>query len=471
MAMMSHNSAVTQDCRRRIIFMKTHLPRRQFLRVSTLAGASLALSPAGISIPAFGEEKSKPAVLGGKPMMSQAFPDWPVFDNTEEKALLATLRSGHWYRGTGTAVAEFEAAYAKLTGAKHCLATSCGTSALYTVMGALEIGPGDEVIIPPYTFVATYNAVALNYALPVFVDSDLDTFQIDARKIEAAITPQTRAIMPVHLGGSPADLDVILEVAARHKTPVVEDACQAHLAEWKGRKVGSWGQAGCFSFQASKNLNSGEGGAVLTNDADFSEACYNFHNQGRARQTSGYTFAYSGTRGSNLRLAEFQGNLLLAQMTRLEAQTRQRTENAEHLTRLLQEIPGIAPAKMYPGCTRNAYHLYMFRYQKEGFAGLERAKFMQALQREGVPCSGGYSPLNRDQYVRGLPKSRHYRRLYTEAELKAWEERNDCPRNEELCAQAVWLTQNMLLGSRTSMEQIAAAVRRIREHASEIAKA
>ena len=194
------------------------------------------------------------------------------------------MHSGQWFRGSGKAVSRFEDAYEKLTGAKHCLATASGTAALYTALGALDVGPGDEVIIPPYTFVATYNVVVLNYALPVFVDSDLESFQIDANKIEAAITKDTKAIMPVHIGGYPADLDKILDVAGKHKIPVIEDACQAHLAEWRGRKVGTWGLAGCFSFQASKNLNSGEGGAVLTNDDQFAEVCYNFHNQGRARQ-------------------------------------------------------------------------------------------------------------------------------------------------------------------------------------------
>jgi dTDP-4-amino-4,6-dideoxygalactose transaminase len=412
----------------------------------------------------------KPALLGGKPLCS-SFPGWPVFDQTEEKALLETLHSGQWYRGSGHAVTRFEEAYAKLTGAKHCLATSCGTSALYAVLGALNIGPGDEVILPPYTFVATYNVIVLNYALPIFVDSDLETFQIDANKVEAAITPRTRAILPVHLGGSAANLDKILAVGRDHKVPVVEDACQAHLAEWQGRKVGTWGKAGCFSFQASKNLNSGEGGAVLTNDDQLAESCYNFHNQGRARQATGYNFSYAGARGSNLRLSEFQASLLLAQMTRLEEQSRRRTENARYLTQMLGEIPGIYPAKMYDGCTRNAYHLYMFRYQKEGFADLGRAKFMKALQAEGIPCSGGYTPLNKDAYVHDLLKSPHYQKVYSSAELAHWEQRNHCPENEKLCEQAVWFTQNMLLGPRSDMDHIAEAIRRIQQHSPEIAGA
>src|SRR5437016_2791088 len=203
------------------LFMKTNITRRHFLETTALAGAGLSVSLPDLARAADAGGSSaatstRPAVLGGKPACSGHFPGWPVFDQTEEKALLETLHSGQWYRGSGKAVANFEDAYAKLTGAKHCLATSCGTSALYTALGALDLGPGDEVIIPPYTFVATYNVVVLNYALPVFVDTDLESFQIDANKIEAAITKQTRAIMPVHLGGSPADLDKILQVADKH---------------------------------------------------------------------------------------------------------------------------------------------------------------------------------------------------------------------------------------------------------------
>ena len=448
--------------------MKTHLTRRQFLGNTTLAAAGLSL--ARPTLASASEITEKPAKLGGKPLCS-GFPGWPVFDQTEEKALLDTLHTGQWFRGSGKAVAHFEDAYEKLTGAKHCLATASGTAALYTALGALDVGPGDEVIIPPYTFVATYNVVVLNYALPVFVDSDLETFQIDAAKIESALTPQTKAILPVHLGGSPADLDQILAVADKHKVPVIEDACQAHLAEWRGRKVGTFGLAGCFSFQASKNLNSGEGGAVLTNDDQFSEAAYAFHYQGIARRVRGSSFTYGGTRGSNLRLSEFQGSLLVAQMTRVVEQTQRRTENATYLSKLLSEIPGIKPAKLYEPATRSAYHLYMFRYDGAQFAGLTRGKFMEALQAEGVPCSGGYGEMNKQEYVSNLAKDKRFLKIYGEAKLNEWLARNqDCPQNEKLCQQAVWFTQNMLLGPRADMERIAQAIGRIQKHGAELAK-
>jgi dTDP-4-amino-4,6-dideoxygalactose transaminase len=457
--------------------MKDSISRRHFLETASLAGAGLSLALPQLArghgtASAAEVSAGKPAKLGGKAVCSGGWPGWPVCDETEEKALLSTLHSGQWYRGSGKAVSSFEDAYKKVTGAKHCLATASGTAALYTALGALDVGPGDEVIIPPYTFVATYNVVVLNYALPVFVDSDLESFQIDANKIEAAITKDTKAIMPVHLGGYPADLDKVLEVAGKHKIPVIEDACQAHLAEWRGRKVGTWGLAGCFSFQASKNLNSGEGGAVLTNDDQFAEVCYNFHNQGRARQVTGYNFTYSGTRGSNLRLCEFQGSLLEAQMTRVVEQSNRRNENALYLTKLLGEIPGIKPAKLYDGATRSAYHLYMFRYDPAQFAGLDRAKFLAALGAEGVPASGGYGVMNKDAYVSGLAKNKHFLKLYGEKKLKHWLERNHAlPQNDKLCAGAVWFTQTMLLAERTRMDQIAEAIRKIQQHAAELARA
>jgi dTDP-4-amino-4,6-dideoxygalactose transaminase len=434
--------------------------RRRFLAAAPLAGAALAADVPG----------DRPAILGGAKAHPTPFPSWPVFDQSEERAMLDTLRSGKWYRGNGKSVARFEEAYAQLTGAKTCLATANGTSALFTSLNAMGIEPGDEVIVPPYTFVATVNVVLRQYALPVFVDTDPETFQMDARKLEAAITPRTKAIVPVHLGGNVCDLDAILPIAARHNVPVLEDACQAHLAEWRGRKVGTYGQAGCFSFQASKNLNSGEGGAILTNDEDLRERCFAFHNNGSGFRSIGSNFTYYST-GCNLRMTEFQAALLMAQMTRIEAQAKTRAGNAASLTSMLKEIPGIRPARMYGGCTRNAYHLYMFRYGRQEFAGLPRAAFLKALAAEGVPASGGYSPLNTQPFLRNALHSRGYQRIYSANEIARWEERKRCPANDQLCEEGVWFTQTMLLAPRQAMEQIAAAIRKIRKHAGELAKA
>jgi len=324
--------------------------RRRFIGTSALAGAGVSLGLGKAFSANAKTSVAKPAILGGTKSHTGTFPGWPIFDEREDQALRQALHSGKWGRLNGSKVAEFEKAYAQLTKAKHCVATSCGTTALLTTLGALGIGPGDEVILPPYTFVATYNAIVFHYALPIFVDTDPETFQIDAKKIGAAITRQTKAILPVHIGGSAPDMDTILHAANKNKIPVIEDACQAHLAEWRGRVVGNAGLAGCFSFQSSKNLTSGEGGAIITNDDDFADRCYNFHNHGHGRTVAGKNF--SGERGANFRLTEFQGNLLLAQLTRLEEQAKTRDENAAYLTKLLGEIPGVPPARLHDGARR-----------------------------------------------------------------------------------------------------------------------
>jgi len=407
------------------------------------------------------------ALLGGTPVRRAPFPSWPVADAKEEDALVRVIRSGRWNRGDN--VAAFESAYASLTGAKHCLATANGTSALITSLAALGIGPGDEVIVPPYTFVATINAVLLMRALPVFVDTDIDTFQIDSRKIESLITDKTKLILPVHLGGSAAALDGILDVGRRRGITVVEDACQAHLAEWRGRKVGTYGKTGCFSFQASKNLNSGEGGAILTDDDELVENCYRFHNNSRGRRNTGDDFSYRNT-GANLRMTEFQAALLSAQMTRLEEQARTRDANAAHLTKLLSQIPGITPARMYAGCTRNAYHLYMFRYDASRFAGLPRAAFLKALASEGIPAQAGYTPLNKQPFLEDAFSATGFRTIYPKARLDQWRAQNECPQNDKLCTEAVWLVQTMLLGPRQDMEDIAEAVRKVQAAAPQLVK-
>lgn len=446
------------------------MSRRDFVK-TTGAGIACGLAGLGTAAAVVPAADGKPVLLGGKPIRTTPFPGWPVIDQVEDRAMLDVLHSKQWFRGYGKLVDRFEEAYAKLTGAKHCIAVANGTSALFASLAGLGVGPGDEVILSPYTFIATLNVILLQYALPVFVDTDPQTFQIDARKVEAAITDRTTAIMPVHIGGSVADVDTILSVANRRTLPVIEDACQSHLAEWRGRKVGTWGATGCFSFQASKNLNCGEGGAILTNDADLAQRCYAFHNNCRGRNVAGYNFAYMGTCGNNVRMTEFQAAMLLAQMTRVEEQSKTREQNAQYLTKMLSAIPGIQPARMYEGCTRNAYHLYMLRYRKEEFADLPRAKFLKALSAEGIPCSGGYSPLNKEAFLQAALKSKAYQRIYPPQLLGQWAERNACPENDKLCQEGVWFYQTMLLGPRGDMDHIVAAIRKIRAHAGELAKA
>ena len=438
--------------------------RRRFLSTSAAAGVGLTLANA------FGAEAAnQPAILGGTPVRTTRWPQWPVCNEVEDKLLLEALRSRKWNRYGGKQVKAFEKAFATRAGTQQCVATNSGTSALYTCLGALGIGPGDEVILPPFTFVATFNIITLNYALPIYVDVDPDTSQIDAGKIEAAITPNTKLIIPVQIGGNVCDMDRICAIGKKHNIPVLEDACQSHLAEWRGRMVGNWGIAGCFSFQASKNLNCGDGGAIVTNDPDFGYKCESFQDQSRNKGPKNLS---AGCRGGNLRMTEFQGAILNAQMTRLEEQSKHREKNAEYLSSMLKEIPGILVQKQYAGCTRNAWHVYAFRYKKEHFAGLGKDKFMLALKKEGIDdTAGGYTPWNKEGHVSLLARNRHYQRLYSKETLDRWQQHLECPQNDILCEENVRFTQTMLLGPRSDMEQIVEAIKKIQKHAGAIARA
>ncbi len=451
------------------------LSRRRFLEAGTAAGSvarSLAIGGAVLAPTRTGRAgvTDEPALLGGTPVKGDAFPGWPVSDASDENAVAGVVRSGHWGRGGSKKVVAFEQQFAQLMNGKACLATSSGTTALFTSLNALGIGPGDEVIVPPYTFVACVNVILGCHALPVFVDTDPHTFQLDAAKLDALVTERTRAVLAVHLGGATFDVDAVQAFARKHNLAVVEDSCQSHLAEWKGKRTGSFGSAGCFSFQASKNLNSGEGGAIIGPSQEYIEKCYTFHNNGRSRVQAGYDFSYVN-RGFNFRMTEFQGGLLTAQMTRLENQSLKRTQNAQYLSGMLREMGGLMPVETCTGCTRNAYHLYMMRYDPQKFASLPRDKFLKALEAEGIPVSGGYHPLNKEPFLKNVFASRGFQAIYSRERLAKWEDTNHTPANDQVCAEAVWLTQNMLIGPRRDMDQIVEAVGKIQRHAGEITKA
>jgi len=389
-----------------------------------------------------------------------------MIEKLDEEKFMDALRRKAWCCLYDNITTTFENAWAEKLGAKHCVATVNGTNSLYAALYAVEAGPGDEVLIPPYTFVATLNAILQQYALPVFVDSDIQTFQMDPKSMEGKITENTRCVMPVHLGGGVADMDAILQIAQKHKIAVVEDACQSHLSEWKGRRAGSLGDVGCFSFQSTKVLPCGEGGACVTQREDLYDKIHAFHNNGRDRVTGtrkGYIH-----QGTNLRMTEYQSALLLAQLTRLEEQCKHREENAKYLGELLKEIPGVRPAGMYEGQTSNSHYLYMMHYDKEQFDGLSRARFLEALNKEGVGCYGGYSPLNKEPFLQTMLNSRWYQKLFPPERLKHYWETNECPVNDRLCGEGMFMNHECLMGTRAQIEQIAEAIRRIKAHAKEL---
>jgi perosamine synthetase len=400
------------------------------------------------------------AINGGPKVHETSWPQWPVWDQSAEKNITDMLRTGKWWRGNGEYVSDFEQRYAELMGAKRCLATASGTTALITALKALGVDAGDEVLVSPYTFIASYNVIFMNKALPVFVDTDPETFLMDPSKIEARITERTTAILPVHIYGLPADMDSINAVAKKHNLKVVEDACQAWLGQYRGKKVGTLGDAGCFSFQNSKNLPAGEGGAIISNNEELMDRCHSLHNCGRPYGTVPKTSSYPIS-GSNFRMQQIQALILMSQMNRIMKDADIRLGNAMLLDAKLREIPGIVPYKLAPGAERSAYHLYPFRFISKDFGDVTRDKFIRALNAEGIPCSSGYGKQNKDGLIEDTLNSRGFKRLFPESRLKQWREENVLPGNDKLTTEAVTFTQNILLGSKNDMEDIVRAITKI----------
>jgi dTDP-4-amino-4,6-dideoxygalactose transaminase len=448
--------------------MKNYLTRRGFIRNAAVGSAALTWLGARQAPMAFAADAAKPALLGGAPVHQGGWPAWPTWRESWEPAVLKVLRSCKWFRGSGENVAQFEAAYAQLLGARRCLATASGTTALLVSLHVMDVDAGDEVIVSPFTFIATYNAVLINKALPVFADTDPATFTMDPASIESRITDRTRAILPVHIYGLPCDMDPINRIARQHKLAVIEDACQAWLAEYKGRKCGVLGDLGCFSFQESKHLPSGEGGAVTSNSDELVDRCQSFHNCGRSYGSfrgSGYF-----TRGGNYRMQHFQAEILMQQFDKLVQETARRRENADYLTAQLKQIAGIQPASV-PESSRAVWHLYPFRYDAQQFNGLPRDRFIKALNAEGVPCGGGYTEQYNDGLLDEAIASRGFKRLFSAERLKAYRESfHELKGNRLVCATTVAMTQNLLLANRSDIDHIVEAIRKIQVHSAALAK-
>lgn len=404
------------------------------------------------------------AVLGGPRTKRKPFPVWPQYDENEHRALQEVLESRVWWRTPGTRTLEFERAFAKFHGARHGLAVTNGTAALEVTMAALGIGQGDEVILPNFTFVATASAVLFTNALPVLVDVDPETYCIDPNLVEAAITPRTKAIIAVHMGGHPADLDQLIEIARRHNLHLIEDSSHAHASEWRGRRIGTFGTAGTFSFQSSKLMTAGEGGMIISNNDTFERQARSVHDCGRMPGEWFYShFIY----GSNYRLSEWQGAVLQVQLGRLDEQTRRRHENARLLDQLLRQIPGITPQKLDPRCTRNGQYAYIFHMNSREFAGISTEKFIAAMNAEGIPNQASYPPLHELHMFR----DGEYRKRLTGAQATQDHAflRQRFAQTQRAAWETVWIPQPALLGDEEDMHEIAAAVGKIQKGAKEIA--
>jgi dTDP-4-amino-4,6-dideoxygalactose transaminase len=397
------------------------------------------------------------AIHGGSPVRTKPFPSWPIFGKEEEHALLRVLNSSKWGRLDGDEVAKFECRFADYHQAKYAIAVTNGTVSLRIALMAAGIEAGDEIIVPPYTFLATATAVIEANATPIFADIELETFNLDPQAVEKAITPRTRAIIPVHAGGLPVKMDVLMEIAQRHHLTVIEDAAHAHGTEYQGRHVGAIGHLGSFSFQSTKNLNSGEGGIILTNDEGLAERCRSIHNCGRIADGAWYEHhVISG----NYRLGEFQGAILNAQFDRFDAQAQTRDRNGRYLAERLSQIPGVHPQLLGSDCTRHGFHLFLFRLQEREL-GVPRQIFLDALAAEGIPCCAGYvMPLYRQPLFanRAFGPYQGYRSARPDLDYS----RVSCPNCETICStQGAWLEQRLLLGTQEDMDDIAKAFEKV----------
>lgn len=351
---------------------------------------------------------AKLAVLGGKPVSKTGYDvTWPAVTEAEVRAAVRVTRSGGWWRFSGNEVEEFEREFARYNDSKHCLGVVNGTAALEAALRACGIEAGDEVIVPSVTFVASASAVLLVQGIPVFADVLEATCQIDPADVERKITPRTKAILVVHYAGYPADMDAIPDIARRRGLRVVEDCAHAHGTEWRGRKVGEIGDVGAFSFQESKSLTCGEGGAVVTGSEELYNAAYAYHHIGRTLGSEKYGHT---SVGPNYRMNEFQGAILRAQLKKLPSQTKIRMRNAGLLSDGLAEVPGLEPLREDGRVTQRGYYFYVLRFD-EGAFGMTRERFMEAMKAEGAPLGAGYGspvyhlPVFRDMHfgAKGCP--------------------------------------------------------------------
>lgn len=398
-----------------------------------------------------------PVILGGRSLRAgKSWPAWPQHGEAERTLLEATLESGGWSSARGNRAAEFAAEFAAMHGARHGLAVANGSCSLEVALGACGIGAGDEVLVPGLTFVSTAVAALAVNATPVFVDIEPESLCLDPVAAETALTPRTRAVIPVHLGGRPCDLDALTDLCKRHDLAMVEDCAHAHGSSWRGRGVGSFGSFGSFSFQLGKLMTAGEGGALITDDEELRAKAWSYANCGRIEGEHRYRHVNYGT---NLRMTEWQGAVLQAQLGRLPAQNRLREERVKLLDAELAKIPGLRPQSGDPRIDRRGRYVYVFHYDAAQFSGLPVTGLVAALRHEGILAGESYPTLNTLELFRDgrfghrLPEGAP-RIDYSSVKL---------PIAEQATASTVWLDHTMLLAEPEDVLDIVRALDRIRD--------
>lgn len=448
--------------------------RRSFL--TTLSAGTVAVAAGNVIDPMKNlstiniKKQGKLAALGGDPVVKdKVWPKWPYVDEKIVEKVAETVRSGKWNRIDNPregAVATFEKEYAKLMGVKGCVTTGSGTQALHTVVEAMGFGPGDEIITSPYTDMGTVSSIISARALPVLVDLDRESFQLDPKEVEKKVNKNTVAIMPVHMMGQPADMDSIMKIAKKHKLRVIEDACQAHLAEYNGKKIGTIGDAGCYSFQTSKTICCGEGGGIISNNEQLLDDCYTVMNHGTSRR------GVHATIGPKYRMNEFEASVLLEQITRAEEQFETRNRNAAYLTSKLKGFKGLVPQKLYKGTTKGSFYLYTMAYHKEHWNNVHRDVFLKAVAAEGIILSPYISSgLHRSPWTDNIINRRSYKTMYSADRLQQFKQDLYLPNCDWVCDNMVMLwASGPLLATQKDMDDVINAIMKVYENRNELRK-
>lgn len=398
----------------------------------------------------------KLAIHGGPPACQLDWPTWPIHDQAEEHALLEVLRSGKWW--FGERVQAFESEFARMQGAKFAVSCTNGTTAIEMGLRALGVVEGHEVIVPAYSFIATASAVVTIGAIPVFADILPDTLCLDPEDAARKITSRTSAIVPVHVAGRIADMERINAIANAHQLAVLEDAAHAWGSQLQGRGAGTLGQAGTFSFQETKNMTAGEGGALVTNDEGLAELCRSFTHCGRTKGSAWYDH---NVLGSNLRITEFQAALLSVQLTRLPAQLAIRDENATRIDQSLNDLVEVKTLAAATDMTRRSHHMYVFRLNTNT-TSVTREQVIAALNAEGIPASAGwYRPLYQNGVFLNAHQGTRHGIMAPLAGKDVDFREVHCSVCEQVCDDAIWIPQNVLLAPRQHIELLCDGLRKV----------
>lgn len=414
---------------------------------------------------------SELAIFGGPKTRTESYPEWPVWDERDVQAVADVIRSGRWggYPYPGPKTAELARKFSELQGGGYAVPMINGTVTMEVALRAAGIGWGDEVIVPAYTFQATASAPMGAGAIPVIVDVDPNTYCLDTKAAAKAITPKTKAIIPVHLGSNMADMDAIMELAEKHNLIVIEDCAHAHGAKWRGRGAGTIGHFGSFSLQSSKTLTSGEGGILLCRTAEHAALAASVIDCGRPHALGGGGEDSKGlsVQGSNYRLSEMQAALALVGIERFPEQAKQREEMAAYMDEALSEIKGVKVLKRDERHTTRSFYRYIFAIDPKEF-GIEHDLLCGALDAEGVECWTGYEAMHKYELFQpqksALAVPNAFPEYFKFSEMKLPEATRACEH------EAVWLDEAIFREGPKGVDDVIAAIKKIQKNAEELNK-